>query len=142
LTVDVVGARGSRRVMDKWTPELDYRPEFFGDLDSWVVNAPIYADFTSDPFEMAGDERLLVNIRPEFRLGSRDMDIGSVSAVFTLDDLNQYEPIGYDACAGQARSGRGRHEFRYTVLEHEFGTLGLSHEPYWTSAIGLCYREE
>ena len=142
LTVDVVGARGSRRVMDKWTPELDYRPEFFGDLDSWVVNAPIYADFTSDPFEMAGDERLLVNIRPEFRLGSRDMDIGSVSEVFTLDDLNQYEPIGYDACAGQARSGRGRHEFRYTVLEHEFGTLGLSHEPYWTSAIGLCYREE
>jgi len=142
ITVDVAGARSTRRVLDKWTPELDFRPDFLEDSDGWVLLIDDYNDFTSAPFELAGDEVLLVNIRPEFKLGTRSMDIGQVGAIFRLDDLNQYQPIGYDACAGQARSGRGRHEIRYTVLDHEFGTLGLSHEPYWTSAIGLCYREE
>jgi hypothetical protein len=140
ITADVAGARGSRRVLDKWTPELDFRPEFFDDVRGWVLHIDDYNEYTSEPFEMAGDERLLVNIRPEFRLGTRSMGIGSVGALFTLDDLNQYEVIGGEYCAAQARTERGRHEYRYNVLDHEFGTLGLSHEPHWTTAIGLCVQ--
>jgi hypothetical protein len=140
ITVDVVGGRDSHRVLDTWTPELDYRPDFFEDVSIWVGTA--YDDYGTPYFDLAGDENIVINFDTEFKFGTRNFNIGHLGAVFGLRALHIFRPLGYDECGRMTMAGgEGSHTFHYYPSSN-FGTLGLSHQPYWAVRIGLCYLEE
>ena len=140
ITVDVVGGLGSQQVLDAWTPELEYRPDFFENVSIWVGTA--YGDFGTPYFDLAGDENIVINVDTDFKLGIRNFDIGQLGAVFGLRDLHIFRPLGYEECGRMTMAGgEGSHTFRYYPSSN-FGTLGLSHHPYWAVRIGLCYLEE
>ena len=132
----------SERILDVWTPELRYTPEFFDDVSIFVPQSSgDYLDYSTGFIEISGDENIVLNFSAEMELGGQDIDLGRIGGLLNVGVDNLFRPqLGRQPCTGR-EEGDGTYTF--TVYPRSnYGTLGLAHTPYWSATVNLCSIEE
>jgi hypothetical protein len=141
FVVDIIGGGGSQRVLHVSSPELSYTPDYFDNVPVWVVTTPEQQNYSTDFIEVAGDENVQLVATANMKFGGQNISLGRIAALFNIGrDAAFFRPqTGYQPCIG-GEEGDGYYRYRYYPSTN-FGTLGLSHQPYWAISVEMCSLE-
>jgi len=142
LTIDIQGGVASERILDVWTPELSYTPEYFDNVPIYLPQSgDDYLDYSTGFIEIAGDENIVLNFSAEMEIGIRDIDLGRIGGLLNVGVGNLFRPQPSIQPCSNRDDGDGTYTF--TVYPRSsYGTLGLAHTPYWSATVNLCSIEE
>ncbi len=138
LTADVVGGASSRRVADWGAPSITFWSPVSGEhSECWqdgvfLAGVGEHNDFITEAFDVAGDERLVINVHSYGKLSVTEHDYGSVNIeIDPTDDSDSQWHLNYESCFFSDIGSSGMYPMRVNIR------VG-SHDAVWTSVFGVC----